>query len=212
MAIESKKARRASRSGLTLGFPDLYFCWFVLIYYLTGEVLVGMPSGSSTANLLIMPAAIILPMALLIYVLINVRKLIIDRRHNRPGARFKTHLILFFSMIVFLSSIPQTLVSMKFVNTAINTWFSPEIGKAINGGLTLSLAYYNEKIDTLVDFAEGPVFNQMLSDLERSPQRMWTNIHNANPGIDSIQIFDEAGHSAFFSGGTDAEMTGMPLA
>lgn len=169
-----------------------------------------MPSESQTSNLLIIPAAIILPLGLLIYVLINVRKLVIDRKHGSPGARFKTHLILFFSMIVLLSSIPQTLVSMKFVNTAINTWFSPEIGKAINGGLNLSLAYYNDKIDTLVTFAEGPVFNQMLSDVERSPQRMWTNIHNANPGIDSIQIFDEYAKSIFFSGGDDAELGEMP--
>ena len=78
-----------------------------------------------------------------IYVLVNVRKLTQDIKSGSPGARFKTHLILFFSLIVLLSSIPQTIVSMRFVTTAINTWFSPEIGKAITGGLDLSLAYYN---------------------------------------------------------------------
>lgn len=207
MAINSKKAG-ASRSGLVSVFL-IYVLLIILIYYLTGEVLRGMPSGG-VPGIIIMTAAFILPLALLVYVLISVRKLVIDIRHGNPGARFKTHLILFFSLIVLLSAIPQTIVSMRFVNTAIHTWFSPEIGNAISGGLNLSLAYYNDKIDTLVDFAEAPVFNNMLSDIERSPQRMWTNIHNANPGIDSIQIFDSDGGSVFFSGHLGAELETAP--
>jgi len=207
LAINSKKAG-ASRSGLVSVFL-LYILLIILTYYLTGEVLRGVPTGGAT-GMIIISAAFILPLGLFIYVLVNVRKLILDIRHSRPGARFKTHLILFFSLIVLLSAIPQTIVSMRFVNTAINTWFSPEIGNAITGGLNLSLAYYNDKIDTLVDFAEGPVFNNMLSDIERSPQRMWTNIHNANPGIDSIQIFDSEEASVFFSGRSGAELETAP--
>jgi len=208
LAINSKKAG-ASRSGIISVFL-IYVILVALIYYLTGEVLRGIPSGSNVANFLILPAAFILPLALLIYVLVNVRKLTQDIKSGSPGARFKTHLILFFSLIVLLSSIPQTIVSMRFVTTAINTWFSPEIGKAITGGLDLSLAYYNDKIETLVSFAQGPVFSRSLSDIERSPLRMWNNIHNANPGIDSIQIFDSSGKSVFFSGAAESELQQMP--
>ena len=164
--------------------------------------------GSS--GLIIMGAAFILPLALLVYVLVKVRRLVYDIRKRNPGARFKTHLVLFFSLIVILTSIPQTIVSMRFVTSAINTWFSPEIGNAINGGLNLSLAYYNNEIETLESFADGSVFNNMLSDIERSPNRMWTNIHNANPGIDSIQIFTSSGDSVFFSGIDGAELETAP--
>ncbi|MDC7226073.1 MAG: ATP-binding protein [Spirochaetales bacterium] len=203
MAISSKKAG-ASRSGLISVFL-IYILLIILIYYLTGEVLRGMPTSGATGLILIL-AGMVLPLALLVYVGINVRKLVIDTRNGSPGARFKTHLILFFSLIVIMTSIPQAIVSMRFVNTAVNAWFAPEIGNAINGGLNLSLAYYNDKIDTLVDFAEGPVFNNMLSDIERSPQRMWTNIHNANPGIDSIQIFNTDGETIFFNGQNGTEL------
>ena len=207
MAISSKQAG-ASKSGLVSVFL-IYLLLIILIYYLTGEVLRGMPAGGAS-GLIILGAAFILPLALLIYVLVKVRKLVFDIRHGNPGARFKTHLILFFALIVILTSIPQAIVSMRFVSSAINTWFSPEIGNAINGGLNLSLAYYNEKIETLEYFAEGPVFSNMLSDIERSPNRMWTNIHNANPGIDSIQIFDSSGKPIFFSGIEGAEMETAP--
>ena len=207
MAISSKQAG-ASKSGLVSVFL-IYLLLIILIYYLTGEVLRGMPAGGAS-GLIILGAAFILPLALLIYVLVKVRKLVFDIRHGNPGARFKTHLIFFFALIVILTSIPQAIVSMRFVSSAINTWFSPEIGNAINGGLNLSLAYYNEKIETLEYFAEGPVFSNMLSDLERSPNRMWTNIHNANPGIDSIQIFDSSGKPIFFSGIEGAEMETAP--
>ena len=208
MAINSKKAG-ASKSEIISVFL-VYVMLIVLIYNLTREVLLGMPSGSSGSNLLVIPAAFILPLALLIYVLINARKLHLDIKGGSPGARFKTQLVISFSAIILLISVPQTIVSMRFVNTAINTWFSPEIGSAITGGLNLSLAYYNEKIETLEYFGEGPAFDQMLSDLERSPQRMWTNMHNSNPGIDAIQIFSQDGSSQFFSGRLSAELERVP--
>ena len=87
MAINSKKAG-ASKSEIISVFL-VYVMLIVLIYNLTREVLLGMPSGSSGSNLLVIPAAFILPLALLIYVLINARKLHLDIKGGSPGARFK---------------------------------------------------------------------------------------------------------------------------
>lgn len=207
MAIESKKAG-ASKSGIVSVFL-IYTMLIVLTYYLTGEVLLGLPDGGSS-TLWLIPAAIIMPLGLLVYVLINIRRLYKDRKNRSPGARFKSKLILFFSVIVVLSSIPQTIISMKFVTTAVNTWFSPEIGSAISGGLKLSLNYYNDKIESLEAFAEAPVFERMLYDVESSPGRMWTNISNANPAIDAIQVFDGSGGTFFFNGDAAAEMEKEP--
>ena len=207
MAIESKKAG-ASRSGIVSVFL-IYILLIILTYYLTGEVLRGMPEGDN-GGLWIMPAAAIFPVGLFVYVLINIKRLLTDRKNQSPGVRFKSKMILFFALIIMLSSVPQTIISMKFVTTAVNTWFSPEIGAAISGGLKLSLSYYNDKIETLVDFAEAPVFRSMLSDIERSPNRMWNNIHNANPGIDALQLFDSEGISVFYQGAEGAELDEEP--
>ena len=208
MATISKKAG-ASRSGLVTVFL-VYILLVILLIYMTGRLLVDIPADSDFSNMIIVPVAFILPVALLAALAVNARKLYIDIRNGSPGARFKTHLILFFTLVVILSSVPQSLVSLRFVNTAIRTWFSPEIGAAINGGLDLSLAYYNEKINSLTDYGESPFFTSMLKDLERSPQRMWINIHNSNPAIDSIQIFDSEGGSVFFSGEDIAIIEELP--
>jgi nitrogen fixation/metabolism regulation signal transduction histidine kinase len=208
LAVSSSKSG-TSRAGL-ISVLLIYILLIILIIYLTGEILLDIPADSDVSNFFIIPIAFILPLALLISVFYNVWKLYADIKNGSPGARFKTHLILYFTLIVLMSSLPQSIVSLKFVNTAIRTWFSPEIGTAINGGLDLALAYYNEKIETLEDFSEGPVFIDMLSDIERSPQRMWTNIHNANPGIDAIQIFNNNESPVFFSGDSNAELTERP--
>lgn len=207
MAVNSSKTG-TSRVGL-ISVLLMYVLLIALIIYLTGQVLIDIPENSD-ASLIIIPIALILPLALLISVFYNGWKLYTDIKRGRPGARFKTHLVLYFTLIVLMSSLPQSFVSLKFVNTAIRNWFSPEIGTAISGGLDLALAYYNEKIETLEDFSEGPVFIGMLKDIERAPQRMWTNIHNANPGIDAIQIFNSLGNPVFFSGDSNAELNHTP--
>ncbi|MBI9107101.1 MAG: HAMP domain-containing protein [Spirochaetales bacterium] len=208
MAINSRKSG-TSRVGL-ISIILIYILLIALIIYLTGEILLDLPSGRNISNFIIIPVAFILPIALLISVFYNGWKLYIEIKNGSPGARLKTHLVLFFTLIVLMSSLPQSLVSLKFVNTAIQTWFSPEIGTAIDGGLNLALAYYNEKIETLEAFSEGPVFINMLSDIERAPRRMWTNISNANPGLDAIQIFDSGGRPVFFGGDPKAELQEMP--
>lgn len=207
MAVESKKTG-ASKSGI-VSVLLIYLLLLVLTYFLTGEVLLGIPD-SGTGSLWLIPAAVILPLGLFVYVLINIRRLHRDRIAHNPGARFKSRLILFFGIIILLSSIPQTIISMRFVTTAINAWFSPKIGSAINGGLKLSLSYYNEQIENLETFAGSPVFQNMLSDLEKSPNRMWTNITNTNPAIDSIQIFDQNNSQFFFKGSEGSRLEEEP--
>ena len=208
MAINSSKTG-TSRAGIISVFL-IYILVIALIIYLTGKILVDVSSGSQISRLIVIPTGFLLPLALLFAVFFNSWKLFKDIRHGRPGARLKTHLMLFFSLVVLLSSIPQSLVSLKFVNTAVKTWFSPEIGSAIDGGLDLALAYYSEKIETLEDFGDGPVFNRMLADLKQSPKRMWNNIRNANPGIAAIQIWYADGTPYFFEGDERAELTERP--
>ncbi len=200
----NEKRRSPSGTGLA-AVVLIYLTLIVLIIILIGQILLDMPSDRGVSNLIIIPAAVILPGFLLAAVIYNTRRLLLDRKKNVPGSKLKTHLMLFFSLIVLMSSIPQSIVSMKFVNTSINTWFSPEIGKAISGGLNLALTYYNDQLENLENFAESPILNDMLSDFVRSPKRTWYNINNANPGIDAVQIFDENGDEVF-SGGLEAAL------
>ncbi len=195
----NEKRRSASGTGLA-AVVLIYLTLIVLIIILIGQILLDMPSDRGVSNLIIIPAAVILPGFLLAAVIYNTRRLFLDRKKNVPGSKLKTHLMLFFSLIVLMSSIPQSIVSMKFVNTSINTWFSPEIGKAISGGLNLALTYYNDQLENLENFAESPILNDMLSDFVRSPRRTWYNINNANPGIDAVQIFNEEGDEVFSEG------------
>lgn len=188
----------------------IYLLIIVLLYFLTGIVLGDQASNSGAPNILLFFAAIILPSTLLVYLIANIIKLRRDTKKEVPGAKYKRHLILFFTLIVLLSSIPQTIVSMRFVNSAIRTWFSPEIGEAINGGLNLSLDYYNDKIESLNTFGESPILNGLLSDIDKSPKRTWTTIKGLKPDIDSFQIFNDKRESIFFTGNEKAEILECP--
>ncbi|MDC7126948.1 MAG: ATP-binding protein [Spirochaetales bacterium] len=208
MANSGRKAG-ASKSEV-ISVIVIYILIVILIIFLTGVVLNSNNSSDFSSNTLIFAAAIILPGALLIYLIVYIYKLRKDIKRGYPGAKFKTHLILFFSIIILLSSIPQTIVSMRFVTSAINTWFSPKIGEAITGGLNLSLSYYNDKIDSLRNFGDGSAINSLIADIVRAPQRTWTNLKSSNPDIDSIQVFGIDGESLFFSGETHAEISVCP--
>jgi nitrogen fixation/metabolism regulation signal transduction histidine kinase len=190
----------------------LYILLISLILFFSNQMLLEVSRGSSFSNITILPLAIVLPIFLFGSIIFNVVRLLRERAARKPGVRFKIRLILFFTFIVFLSSIPQGILSIGFIDTALNSWFSRRLGDALEGGLEIALVYYNDKLENLRAFDENSLARLYVEDLETAPDRAWRRIREMNPDLDSMQIVDTGGSELFFMGDGIARMDPLVVA
>jgi two-component system, NtrC family, nitrogen regulation sensor histidine kinase NtrY len=189
------KVTRFSRSP-TIAIVSIIFIYIILILLVllfSDLLLQDVVKGGSLMNRVVIPIGILLPTVLFGIVILNVVRLFRDRRRNTPGVKFKTRLLLFFAFVTFLASIPQAILSISFIDTTLNSWFSARIGSSLQGGVHIALTDYNERVNNLRSFSNSRIFISTLRDLEYRPQRVWENINTVNPLIDSVQIFKDDG-------------------
>ena len=128
-----------------------------LIVVFSQQILINLAGVDVQANLVAYVVAIAFPLTLLGLIIFQIVRLIRERATRKPGSRLKTRLIMFFMVIALLSSIPQALLSVNFVNSAINFWLEAKLGEALRGGLSISLEYYRGTVESLRAINQSPV-------------------------------------------------------
>ena len=122
-------------------------------------------------------------------ILFNIIRLFQDRAAGKAGVRFKFRLVSFFIVIILLSSIPQGILSINFINTAMQSWFSTKIADALKGGLSIAMEYYNDKVAGLNNLSKNKYVMEILEEAGRNPKKAWDNLKIINPEIDALQVF-----------------------
>ena len=177
-----------------------------LIVVFSQQILSNLTRMDSLGNSLALLAAVFLPLSLFAVIAFQLIHLWRERAARKPGTLLKTRLLVFFALVVLLSSIPQALLSVNFINSTINFWLKAGIGEALQGGLSISLDYYHKMVENLNRFGKSPLLSSLLRDLERNPQRVWKNITEANSLINLFQVFDAQGREVFFGGQVEARL------
>lgn len=201
---------RAFQSSTTsVGLLVLILIFIVLIALIvvfSHQILINLAGVEAQANIVVYGVAIAFPLILLGLIVYQIVRLIRERANRRPGSRLKTRLIMFFVIIALLSSIPQALLSVSFVNTAINFWLEAQLGEALRGGLSISLEYYRATVENLRGFNQSPLMPFILQDLRRNPERLWQNLNTVNSEIQFVQVFDSEGREEMFRGQPQGRM------
>lgn len=177
-----------------------YILLIGLILAFAGQLIANISETDSSANTLaIIAITFVLPTVLLGAIIYNIVKLVRERTHKRAGSKLKTKLLAFFALIALLSLIPQALLSITFINSAINFWFSTKVGDAMEGGLNLALEYRISKVENLKRFSASSLIPGFLANADEEPQKVWESIQNANPEVNLLQIF-KGEEELFFEG------------
>ncbi len=178
----------------------IYILLIILILIFADKVLLGVASGNSMSALNYIPLALVLPIFLIATIVFNIIKLIRQRRKKQSGSNFKTKLIIFFTFITILSSVPQGILAVNFINTVTKLWFSSGIEDALKGGLDIAIEYNRSTMDNIAVFRDSFVFENIILNTESSPERMWRNIHGAFPSLSSVAIYNFDGKEKLFMG------------
>ena len=178
----------------------IFILLIALIVVFSHQILINLAGVDVQANIVAYVAAIAFPLILLGMIVFQIVRLIRERATHKPGSRLKSRLIMFFVLIALLSSIPQALLSVRFVNSAINFWLEARIGEALRGGLAISLEYYRAAVENLRKFNSSPLMSYILEDMDRNPERLWKNVRTVNSEVQFIQIFEADGSELLFRG------------
>lgn len=145
------------RSGIIgiISILALYAIITAVILIFALQFLTDISEGALFQSFLLIPLGIILPLFLFIVVLISVVRLARDLRTRKPGARYKRKLTVFFVLVVLLSSVPQSVLSLSFITSTMNSWFSQDLENALTGGVEVALHYYRETVESLDHFSRG---------------------------------------------------------
>lgn len=187
-----------SRSAL-LSILFIYVLIIALVLFLSGQILRDLSIEDSPSRLIILPFALVLPIFLFVNVVINIVRLIKDNQQKKPGVTFKIKLIIFFTFVAVVSAVPQTILSVNFIETVMESWFAKGHSEAIRGGIDIALDYYNERTTTLEVAADTYLYSYIAGYIPFTPERAWKLSKESYPFLDSMQVLQE-GKTVFFAG------------
>jgi len=205
---------RVRRSGSSLvsllSVVLLYVLLIVLVLIFADQVLRDLSFSTSSARFVVLVLGSVFPVLLLIFVATNLIRAVRARSLARPGSRLKLRILFSFMVIVLIASVPQGILSVNFIRSAVGAWFSQDTAVAIEGGQEIALALYGETRRELQEFAESPYTASLLEGVESQPDRAWARLRGVNPSLDSMQVFSSSFSEIFFGG--DPALRLEPLA
>ncbi|MDY7029492.1 MAG: two-component sensor histidine kinase, partial [Spirochaetota bacterium] len=139
----------------------IYVTLIVLILVFAQQLLSEISRGTVLARFVFVPLAVVMPLFLVLIVAYNIVRLVRQRKRGLPGSRFKVKLVIFFTFISILASIPQGILSISFIRTTMNSWFSNQLYTALQGGLDIALDYNRTIVNNLSEFSKS----ELLPDL-----------------------------------------------
>ena len=167
----------------------LYLLIIVLFLFFTDQILKDINSIGYTSIPVVIPLAILMPLFLFIFIIYYLIKLYKLRKMNYPGVRLKSKLIIFFTIIVIFSAVPQTILSFKFIKVSSDNWFDDRLGDSLNSGVDIALDYYRTFIDDLNDLNNSSEVSSIIIKYYSDPDSLWTAIKGLNHSISSMQFF-----------------------
>lgn len=193
------RSSSVSYSGL-ISVVLLYIVSIVLLLVFADQIVSGIAEGAGRFGGLPLVLTIGFPVLLGFLVLVNLARLVRDRALRKPGADFRARLLWFFLGVVALSAIPQGILAINFTRNTLDIWYNDETGAALRGGQDLAIAAYIDRVDQLEDFAASPLYRQISEDIARSPARVWSDVRQLNPSVESVQVFSGDLVELFFDG------------
>ena len=132
------------QKNTSLGVTIITLIFVVLITAIilfSNEILTAGPEITGLGRTLIIIIIVGLPTVLLGIISFQITRLFHQRTTNVPGAKLKTRLVLFFTLVITLSVVPIALLSITFINSGVRLWLNTNIGDALESGEMISLEY-----------------------------------------------------------------------
>ena len=187
-----------SRAGL-ISVLLVYVFIITLILFFAGQIFSDLSTDDIPSRIFLVPFGVLLPVFLLGNIILNIIKIVKEKREKRAGVFFKIKLILFFSFVSLISAVPQAVITMSFLNTAVNSWLDQDHSGSLKGGIDVALSFYRERVENLEAAVSSPYLNYSSRYISSNPEKMFNELKRGFPYINTFQLL-ENGKTVYFSG------------
>ena len=195
-----KSIRSASASFTTVvSLGVLYVLVVIFAVVISKELILSPEEMQGGLFPLFVGLGILFPLVLMGFVLVNVLRLLREFRRGLPGSAFKGRLSLFFTVVVLLAAVPQGVVSVTFLSSALELVFSTGAADAIARGLDITLSYYDREVSDLERVARDGTLERILQG-NPTPQGVDAALRERLYRPEAVQVFLRDGSERLFSG------------
>lgn len=184
--MRSERLNKPSRTSL-IALIVVYLLILIFLLLFSKQLLQDISTGTQTQTSILIPIIIIVPTILGIIVIVQISRVIRALRKKKSGAKFRTRILIFFTILTLFSGLPQGLLSINLITTAMTYWFAPEIEEALNGGMEIAQALYQNVQNNLHSAINNPVFKRFAKNNQSA--NIWLFLQQNYPSIVSLQIF-----------------------
>ncbi len=200
----------SSTAGL-ISIASIYVALIAVILVFARQIISDASLDTPLTNVIVIPLAVLLPLFMFIAIGIYLFRLLRDRRQGKAGAKLKTRLMVVFTVVALISSVPQGILSVSFIEIAMNRWFSSPASEGLTAGVDLVLQYNLDQVENLTVFGASLLLTETLRDLERTPRLVWQRIRSTVKFVHGMQAFTESGREVVFFGDTRALTSGTSV-
>ncbi len=166
----------------------LYLIIIILTLFFSSTILEGLDPESISENRTLMALFMTIPVIILFTVIYSIYYLRVRIKNRHSSYHFRLKLVMLILLIVVLVSLPQTVLSIRFMDMVFDKWFGDDVGIALNSGLDIALEYYYDLNQQLEDIGESPYFTLTASRVGSDPEDAWKELKLLYPRLDGIQI------------------------
>src|SRR5204862_6152990 len=124
----------------------IILCFLVLVGGLSafdlGSFAPELPVASNIVIFALFNLNLVVFLLLLLLLFRNLVKLGFERRQGVIGARFKAKLVLAFLSLAVAPAILIFIIASNFINTSVEGWFKPQVGRPLDQALSVAQTYY----------------------------------------------------------------------
>ncbi|MDR2588954.1 MAG: HAMP domain-containing protein [Spirochaetales bacterium] len=199
MKLQWKKNSGGSLAVLA-GLVFSYILLVALVLLFSQQVLLDFSLGRTIVLSVIAALTILFSLLLLFVIGAQSFELFRGAPREKPGVRFKLRLVIFFLVVIVLSSVPQAFLCVSFINSSLLAVFNSRVGQSLAAGRSIALEYYTEKAQHLEELSGGAVFRRLLSGADREAASVWDQIRVLLPGANAFQVFRSSGARVYEAG------------
>ena len=166
----------------------LYFVIIILTLIFSSSILGGLDPENFTDNRALMGLFMTIPFIILITAGYSLYYIRVRIRNRHSNYRFRLKLVLTIFLMVILISLPQTVLSLRYIDMVFDKWFGDDVGIALNSGLDIALEYYFDLNKQLEDIGGNPYFALSLARIGTEPEAVWSELKIQYPRLDGMQI------------------------
>lgn len=155
LEAEKQDLRRRRRERYLIIFLGVVISFLVYLGMRIFHLGQALPFSSSIIAFALININVILLLLLLFLTVRNVVKLLFERKKSIMGAKLRTKLVLAFVTLSLLPTVILFFVSVQFISSSIEYWFSLQIERSLKSSLEVGQDYYKEITDEILSFGNN---------------------------------------------------------